>query len=84
METLNLIIYQYAGYPLGVLIGFTWILVIKALWKYLHTDSEKQTIEMPKIFKTKPPEPTAEEIKYKTILDNIDNYGTSKPQQRVR
>ena len=34
--------------------------------------------------KDKPIPPTAEEIKYKTILDNIDNYGTSKPQTKVR
>ena len=66
------------GIELAWIIG---LLVRIELWTKIKVPKQAKPLRE---HKTKPPEPTAEEIKYKTILDNIDNYGTSKPQQRVR
>ena len=80
---LSILLTRIAVIFILALVSATWMLILMALIKYVYGDKE-EVAARPKIFKDKPIPPTAEEIKYKTILDNIDNYGTSKPQTKVR
>lgn len=76
------------GYIIGIAIGITWGLVNCALFKYaftkpIHQESE-ETPPKPKLKPSKPIKETEEQRRYKTILDNIDNYdGTGKGQTKI-
>ena len=67
------------------------MLIINSLYllyigTYILRHNHPSDKEILSVFKTKDKviEPTEEELRYKTILENIDNFGTSKPQQKVR